>query len=355
MAESAGQSLGASRPSSWIDRLVGWIEGLPVPTWLFYVSLLGAGVLLDNIVFWIDGGLPPGSFDVGLSMFAVFALVWIVLYHFLNHYASRALRGFRSMIQAGETEIDEIEFELTTLPRNLGWLTLPLGIVIAVTTIPTDLSAALGPVANQSQTVLPAAYFTSVAVFFSTAFFAFFFRTIRQLRLISTLHKRATNIDLLSLQAPHAFSALTARIGAGLILTLVLFSIPLPGADLSELSISAIDIVFSVAIAVLAMVVFYVPLAGMRDRLRQEKDRALAEVDELYRTASHRLNSHVRNGDYENTAQMKDAMSALLIQRDRLVKISTWPWDPGTARGFTSTLLLPIFLLLMSQLLERLF
>ncbi len=103
------------------------------------------------------------------------------------------------------------------------------------------------------------------------------------------------------------------------------------------------------------MAVFFVPLAGMRDRLKQEKDRALTEVDELYGAVRHRLYNDVRNSEYEDMGRTKDALSALLIQRDRLSKISTWPWKPGTARGFTSALLLPIFLLLISQLLDRLF
>ena len=66
---------------------------------LFYVLFSAIGVLLNNVVIWIDGGLQLGSLDAGLSMFAVYALCWIALYHFLNHYGSRALMSFRPLLE----------------------------------------------------------------------------------------------------------------------------------------------------------------------------------------------------------------------------------------------------------------
>lgn len=355
MADNAVRASETSRPSSWIEQLIGWIENLPGSTWLFYVTVLGGSVLLNNAVFWIDGGLQPGAFDAGLSIFAFYTLYWIALYHYLNRSASRALKSFRSLLDASDSEFHKIDFELTTLPRRLGWLAALLGIVTAITQIPGDLANSLGPVANQAQTGLPAAYFTSVAILFSASFFAFVFRTIRQLRLVSRLHKRATAINLLSLDAPHAFSAFTARIGLGLTLILVIISVPAPGESPSAYSLSAFDVIFYSGMALLAIAVFVIPLSGMRERLQQEKSRALDEVDELYRTASARLYGDVKSNNYEDMGRTKDAISALLIHRDRLDKISTWPWDPGTVRGFASALLLPIFFLLVAQLLERLF
>ncbi len=355
MADIAVKSAEASRPSSWIDWLAGWIQRLPGSTWLFYAIVLGGSVLLNNAIFWIDGGLQLGAFNAGLSIFAFYALYWIALYHYLNRHASRALKSFRPLLDASDSEIHKIDFDLTTLPRNLGWLALLFGIVTGIMEIPGNLAATLGPVADQAHTALPVAYFTLVTIFFSAAFFAVVFRTIRQLRLVSKLHERAIGIDLLSLNAPHAFSAFTARIGLGLILLLVIISIPAPGENVSAYSVSVFEVVSYAGMALLAIAVFVVPLGGMRNRLQREKNRALGEVDELYRTASGRLYGDVRNNTYEDMGRTKDAISALLIHRDRLDKISTWPWDPRTLRGFTSALLLPIFLLLAAQLLERLF
>jgi hypothetical protein len=355
MVDTAVISSEGSHPSSWIDWLTGWIDNLPGSTWLFYVIALGVSVLLNNAAFWIDGGLPGGVFDGGLSIFAFYALYWIALYHYLTKNASWALKSFRPLLDVGESDFRKIDFELASLPRNLGGLAALIGVAIAIMETPTNLASSIGPVADQAQTVLPTAYFTAVTVFFASCFIAFVFRTIRQLRLVSRLHGQATGIDLLSLHASHAFSRLTARTGLGLILLLIIISIPAPWETAAPYSISAFNMVFYAGMALLAIIVFIIPLQGMRARLQQEKYRALDEVDELYRTASSRLYGDVRNNSYEDTGRTKDAMSALLMHRDRLNGISTWPWDPGTIRGFTSALLLPIFLLLVAQLLETIF
>jgi hypothetical protein len=311
--------------------------------------------LLNNAVFWIDGGLQLGAFDAGLSLFAFYTLYWIALYHYLNRHASRALKNFRPLLDASDSEVHKIDVELTTLPRNLGWLAVLIGITITIMEISSDLASTIGPVAEKAQTFLPAAYFTAIGIFFTSSFFAFVFRTVRQLRLVGRLHKRATTIDILSLDAPHTFSGLTARTGLGLILLLGIISIPAPWETTSAYSISAFDVVSYAGVALLAIAVFTIPLEGMRGRLQEAKKRALNEVDELLRITSGRLYGDVRNDNYEEMGRTKDAISALLIHRERMDKISTWPWDPGTVRGFTSALLLPILLILVAQLLERLF
>jgi hypothetical protein len=355
VADTAVQSTEGSPPSSWIDRLVRWIDRLPGSTWLFYAIVLGGSVVLNNAILWIDGGLSFGSFDGGPSIFAFYAIYWIALYHYLTRHASRALKSFRPLLDVGESDFRKIDFELSSLPRSLGWLSVLIGIAIAMMETLSNLASSIGPVADQAQTVLPTAYFTAATVFFASCFIAFVFRTIRQLRLVSRLHEQATGIDLLSLHAPHAFSRLTARTGLGLILLLIIISLPAPWETAAAYSISAFDVVFYAGMALLAIIVFIIPLLGMRARLQQEKHHALDEVNELYRSASGRLYGDVRNNSYEDMGRTQDAMSALLMHRDRLYKISTWPWDPGTVRGFTSALLLPIFLILVAQLLERLF
>jgi hypothetical protein len=49
---------------------------------------------------------------------------------------------------------------------------------------------------------------------------------------------------------------------------------------------------------------------------------------------------------------METAIKALIRKRQMLENISTWPWNPGIIRGFATTLLLPVFLRLVIQLLE---
>ncbi|MGH2621484.1 MAG: hypothetical protein ACRDHG_13070 [Anaerolineales bacterium] len=99
--------------------------------------------------------------------------------------------------------------------------------------------------------------------------------------------------------------------------------------------------------------VFVTPLIGMRVRLQQEKGASLDATNELLRRTTDRFHRKVEAGDYAEPKGMETAVNTLMRERELLQKISTWPWDPGTFRGFPSTLLLPVFLWLVTRLLGR--
>jgi hypothetical protein len=339
---------------SWIDRIVGVIDRLPVHAWIFYAITLVGSVLLNNAVFWIDGGVRFGSFDPDVSIFALYFLYWLALYHHIGRQANQALRRFRPLLGTNDSEFERINFKLVNLPRNIGLVALLLGAVVATPRTAGNLIVTVGPIANSVRTSLPAVYFTLGTVFTGATFFAFLLRTVRQLQLVDRLHEQADEIDLLELDAAHAFSGLTARTGLGFILLLMILILPAPWETGAAELITALDIFFYFLIALSAAAVFVIPLEGMHRRLEAEKDSALNEFEELYRSTQERLYHDIKNSRYEEMGRTKEALSALMIHRERLDKTSTWPWNPRTIRGFGSALLVPIILILVGQLLERL-
>ncbi len=48
-------------------------------------------------------------------------------------------------------------------------------------------------------------------------------------------------------------------------------------------------------------------------------------------------------------------MTSLLLERETLKKISTWPWEAETMRGFLSSVGLPILLWFITTYLGRFF
>jgi len=46
---------------------------------------------------------------------------------------------------------------------------------------------------------------------------------------------------------------------------------------------------------------------------------------------------------------LNKTLGSLLQQRDVLAKLPTWPWSPGTLRGFVTVILLPIILFLVQR------
>jgi hypothetical protein len=178
--------------------------------------------------------------------------------------------------------------------------------------------------------------------------FALLFQTIRQLRRVNDLHQRADKIDLFQLEPVHAFSSLTARTGIGLILFIV-YSGLVESSNITDANLAGL-----VIFGVLAVFVFTLPLLGMRKRLKIEKAQLIGEVNERIKVTIGRIHDQVDSNQHEKVGELRTAMSALIEERNLIATISTWPWDPSTLRGFASTLLLPIFLWLITSLLERL-
>lgn len=332
-------------PPSWIDRLVAWIDHIQGFAWIVYgLSVLVFGVLI-NAIFWIDGSVPIGSIDPGNTGFALFVVYWIGLYQHLTSVGARSLKGFRPLLDVDDSEIARINHELATLPRWIGLLYIPLGYGIAAAMTLGD-PAPFGAIIPR--TALPHVGDIAISGFMLSTFMCLVTRSVRQLRLVSRLHARATNINLLKLEPAHAFSALTSRTGIGIISVLI-FSIPLNPTKYG----STINLYIAIMTLLLAIAVFVLPIIGIRHHLEEEKRRVLNSTGDLLQTLSDRLHDLIRGGDYQDIMGTKGAMEALVSERELIGKISTWPWNLSTLRGFSSALLLPIILWLATRLLEK--
>lgn len=330
---------------SWIDRLIDWIERLPGPPWLLYLTAVLATAFLANAIFWIDGGLQAGDFDPLLTGFSVFVFYWLAMYHYLTRIGSRSLHRFRPLLDVDDAELTRLDLELGSLPGWIGWLSLPLGVGFAIASILDD-PAPFGSLTPK--TLLPTIFDVTIMSFLSATFFCVIIRSIRQLRMVDSLHQRVTNINLLKLEPAHAFSGLTARTGSGVILLLVL-SYPLEPIQ----AYSTFDLITWALLAGLAIAVFILPVIGLRRKLEAEKEQALHEASDLLQITLSDLHENVVRRDFGDLEGKEKAVQALMRERELLAKISTWPWDTPTLRGFASTLLLPIFLFLVTRLLER--
>lgn len=334
---------------SWIDRFVDWLDRLPGPAWVYYVLGTLAFAMLVNGMLWIDGSLAFGAVDRLSTSFAVLLFYWLALYHYLTRVASRVLQDFRSLLNAPDPEISRIGHELTILPRWQGWLAVALGLVFSTLMVLGDPQN-FGDLAPR--TIIP--YLVDIAAtgFLFFTFLCLIIRTFRQLRMVHTLHERVTNINLLNLAPAHAFSALTARTGIGLIFLLIIGFMIDPSGFNSAVDI--VDVITTGTAIALAVVAFVLPVIGIRGKLEAEKRRVLDEANTLLQTATDRLHDLVRGGDYRDAGDLREAIEALKSEREMVRRISTWPWDTATLRGFTSALLLPIIIWLVTRLLEEL-
>ncbi len=330
---------------SWMDWLVRGVGRLPVPAWLFYGVLLIVLAFANNAVFWLDGSLTLGAFHRTRLTDAVYIPLFIAVYDDLRLVASRSFQRFRPLLPADDIEAQGIEYRLSTLPRRLGWLALFLGAGLAPVLI-ADNPQAFG--VDVALTSLPRIY-----QYFNTAvsmacMSAVVIQTIRQLRLVTELHRKASAFDLFQLGPVHALATFSARAGIGVALFMLFFAI----AEAS--TFTELNLLLLIGMAVLAISVFLVPLLGMRSRLQDEKARLIGEANAGIEQTVGRIHDRVNSDKYDEMGGLNSALSALVAERGFLLGISTWPWDVSTLGGFVSSLLLPIVLLFVARLLERL-
>lgn len=334
-------------PPSWIDRFIDWIGKFPGPEWFFYIATLLALGFVINAAFWMDGSLPFGSIHLLITSFAVFIVYAIWLYKHLTFVGSQALKKYLPLLKVDNGEVAQIEYRLAKLPRWIGRLIFLLGSIYAV----VDLLGEAAPYGDiVPRTALPYIGDVVVSSFMISTLFSLIFRSIRQLQMVRELHAQAANINLLKLEPAHAFSSLSSHTAIGLTLILVFAFLLDPASFDTGMSILSTAVILIVAVAI-----FILPVIGIRDNLEEEKSRTLNNINDLLQATIEDFHNKVENEDYRNVPAMKEAINTLIQERDLFTRISTWPWNLRTLRSFASTMLLPIFLLVVSRLVEKVF
>jgi hypothetical protein len=331
------------RPS-WVDRLIRWIERLPGPPWAFYAVVLPPLILVANAVSWTSGipEYPPWIFTLYWTGFAVYPVYMLAMMHYLNRVAAAKVDAFRPALDVDERQYERLRYELTTLPARQAALAALAGIGFIVFLFSGDLiEEGLGPVPPLfviGELVMQAVWSAFLGVLI--------YHTIHQLRLVSRILALAPRIDLFQPAPLYAFSHLTARTGLGLaILTAISF--------VFDPSINPIGVGLTVLVVGVAAAAFVLPLEGMHGRIVAEKERLQLEADRRLKATLAQLHQSVDERDLSLSDPLNKTLESIQLERDAIAKMPTWPWQPGTLRGFVSVLLVPIVLWLIFRVLER--
>jgi len=338
-------------PPSWVDRLISAVDNLPGPAWLAYLGGLLTAILLNHTFRWIDGSLPPGAVDGIRVAEAPFLILFPAVQQYLNATARRALEGFRPALDIGDDEYRKLEYRLTAVPAWPGAAAGGIGAALGLMSL---LSSPRG-YGVTAETSLATGVITAVFAMLTMAFLAMFtYHTLRQLRLVASVHRMAKRVNLFQLAPVYSFSTLTSRTGIAIILTLSAGYVFLSYATgVSAVGVSLIDVVIMVFMFLVALACFVLPLSSMHNRLSHEKSRVLAEVNRRLEASINVVHERLDNGEFQTMDQLEKALANLITERKVLAEVSTWPWRPETLRGFLSTLALPIVLYLITAVLGR--
>lgn len=301
---------------------------------------------LLTLVQWGEGGYSPGTFRPLHAMLAAYTPLMVGLVGLLDRSAEAAVD---QMLPAFREGVDPklLRYELTTLPR---WPTLLAGSGSVVLLgalawlVVGDLRLLEG-----AQTPLSISIFVPVmaATWWITG--VFIYHTIRQLRIIYRTYMRSTRIEIFHLGPLYAFSQHTQRTALAILAFVYLdFLAADPGLRFHPLNLGAGGL-----LSFLALVAFIGPLGGVHRLMAAEKTRLLDENAGRLESALHELQHRADSHALDRIDDLGRLLNALEFERTALLRIPTWPWEPGTLRALAAAVVLPIVLWLMQFGLER--
>lgn len=330
---------------SYIDRFMEAVLRLPFPYWVTYLSLFFLQSLLFHILSWIDGWVPPYAFNPILLLFPQWLWGPLLIMTYLNKVSLDALSSFSPLLNIREKTMSWLRYTFTTMPPQYvvvnGFIWTVFYFLITYLAFDAFYVANnTGPVYAATGIILgiPSFFVGSVITYHS----------IRQLILVNRVMKMVRQFNLFRLDPVYAFSRLTSQTGIAwiLMLSLTLLIFPLQLASTPVL-------VMLLGQVVLTLAAFVLPLWIAHQRLVGEKQRLLADVNQRVEALLSQLHQFLDENKLNDVGQLNEAISGLIVEREVLNKIPTWPWRAGTLSGFLTATLLPIVLFLIQVVLGR--
>jgi hypothetical protein len=334
-------------PAGWFDRLLDWIDRAPGPNWLYFAGLMVLQLAYMTAMLWWNGRMPVGSIEPP-RLFIVVVTPYLLWARFnLDHVAGAALDDFRPALAVDDRELMRLRYELTTLSARTTRLVTAACVSLSVVNwvlIPESLLDEYAGSRARALIDFGMINVSTLAVAGVTTFHA-----VHQLGMVQRIHDRVATIRLLRTKPLYAFSGLTARTGASMLLLVYYVAAVRPDLVFGSPALKAI----LVAIVPTAIGCFVLPLRGIHRRIAAEKDRALAETAVRIEAVLGRLHERVDQANLTDADKLNTQLSGLVTERESLTRVSTWPWEPATLTGFVTTLVLPALVWGLQRVLAR--
>jgi hypothetical protein len=331
----------AYRPGG-VSRFLAWADERPWHGAWLYVALAMLLFAVGQSIVWANGILPVGSIHPLIATGVVYGPYLLAALGYLNRTAERALDRFWPATGWPDDQRATWRYAFVTTPGGYGVIAFALGLVIAIGAFSAAPDAAVG--VGTDRLIFLVAYLPSATLGYSLLPFAIV-HTVRQLRLVSRIHREATAIDPFDRVPVYAFSGLTVRTA----LTYVLigyYALTVNGAFQEGLvGVVVLAVTFGFGVGC-----FVVPLWGIHDRLVREKAELLLQAEHRLGRVGDELYRRVDAGQFDGTKVVTDALAGVTSLRDRIARLPTWPWPPNLFRGLISALLLPVIVYLVSRL-----
>lgn len=236
---------------------------------------------------------------------------------------------------------------MTTLPRGPTWIASVSALFVVVYFL---VAGDPGSFAELGMATGPAGFAFILAHFVVMWLLlgALIYHTFHQLRSVHQIYASLPVADVYATEPYHAFTGLALR--TALLITLDNYgwvaASPSTLRDPFGLGLTAF-------LAVLALVMFVWPLWGAHQMRASSKANALADNAVRFKEAAAELHRRLDARKVTGMDELNKSLGSLEIERAALIRIPTWPWQPGTFRGLVAALGLPIAVWLIQYVLQK--
>jgi len=316
---------------------------LPGHGWWVFPALAVLEFGWAHALLWATGRLPFGTVEPVISVGIVYGPFLLGLLAAANFVSKRSLATFWPATGWPETDRPGWEAAFVTTPGGWGWLSLLIGIALAIGSFVSAPTSWAGR--GSDALILFVAYVPALVLGYAMAPAAFV-HTVRQLRLVARIHREATAINPFDRGPLYAFSRLTMLSGLGYVLV-GYYTLTVNGAFTAGNLVAVAVLTFSF---VAGIGTFMVPLWGIHERLVDEKALLVRDVEDRIGRMGTEIYRRIDAGEFDRSKIVSDALAGVTQLRDRIQRLPTWPWPPQLLRGFVSALVLPIAIYVLTRL-----
>jgi len=332
----------SSRPGA-VSRFLDWADGLPGHGWWVFPTLAVLLFVWAHAIVWVTGRLPFGVVEPTITVGVLYGPFLLAMLAAANLVAKRSLVAFWPATGWPESERAAWAAAFVNTPGPWGWVALAIGVPLAIGSFLSAPASSFG--VGGDRLVLFVAYLPALVLGYAMAPAAFI-HTVRQLRLVSRIHREATKIDPFDRGPVYAFSRLTVMTGLGYVLV-GYYSLTVNGAFAAGNAVAVAALAASLAVGIGT---FVLPLWGIHERLVDEKATLVRGVDDRVGRIGTEMYRRIDAGKFDESKVVSDALAGMTALRDRIQRLPTWPWPPQLLRGFVSALVLPIVIYVLTRL-----
>lgn len=329
---------------SWVNQFAWRFRRAWLPYWLISLIFFILESVLLHGISWFDGTYSYPYFQPAFVLVSAWTWVPVALINCLNDAAISALDKYRDLLKLeDEKSFELLKFQFTSSPARPVLVTniFFIGLFfLFVFVLPFDILATWN-VLTLTVTIL-----SGIPMFALGS--GFYYHMIHMLIMVDRTHRMSKPFNIYNREPIFAFSELTAKSSLAILLlaTLNIVLIPAPMIDSRILFLE-------ITLVPIGLAAFIMPLWEAHRRLVEAKRRLQATTERKIESTIRQLHISLETDDTGKMEFLNKALASLVIERDIVDRLPTWPWRKGMLTGVSSALVIPLLLLVLQIYIQR--